>query len=177
MLETDGAQPHALQDVRRGFHAFTGSGATYGMPAVSTIALEGERRCTGVGSGPAVRSDVECWRDALVRLRGEISSAAASAQPARAPAPKPEAATPPPPPVVAVVVGDPADRQALARALEQEGFAVRALAGAAEAAPALARGRLPERARQSRKTTAPPRGSRKSSRTRSPRTAPGSRSG
>ena len=74
-LEGDGGDSGALQDLRRGFHAFAGSGATYGMPAVSALAREGEQRCGLVGFGPAVASDLRAWREALAGLRREIAAA------------------------------------------------------------------------------------------------------
>src|SRR5204863_1098701 len=77
LLEADGADGGALQDVRRSFHAFTGSGSTYGLPAVSAIGLEGERRCSAVGAGPAVASDVRAWREASAALRREVALASA----------------------------------------------------------------------------------------------------
>jgi diguanylate cyclase (GGDEF)-like protein len=82
LLDGDGSDARALQDLRRGFHAFTGSGATYGLPAVSALGLEAERQCTAVGSGPAVASDLESWRAAVNGLRREIAAADPQAAPA-----------------------------------------------------------------------------------------------
>jgi len=139
-LERDGSDARALQDLRRVFHGFAGSGATYGMAAVSALGLEGERRCSAVGSGPVVAADVKGWRDGLAALRREI---AAAAQGNAAP---PEAAgrdVEPPLPSVLVIQEEAADREALVRALGQESFAVSAAAGVAAAAAALGT-RLPD---------------------------------
>ena len=75
-LERDGADARALGELRRGFHSFAGSGATYGLPAVSSLGLDAERRCTSVGAGPAVASDLRAWRETVAGLRREIESAA-----------------------------------------------------------------------------------------------------
>ena len=126
-LDADGADARALQDVRRAFHGFAGSGATYGMPAVSALGLEGERRCGAVRSGPAVDSDLRFWRETAAALRGEIEGAATAAPPVF---------DIPAPPTVVVADEDPAALQSLALALEQEGFAIRSeprLAGVLEA--------------------------------------------
>jgi diguanylate cyclase (GGDEF)-like protein len=148
ILDQDGGDGPALLELRRGFHGFAGSGATYGMPAVSVLGLEAERRCTAVGPGPAVASDVRAWRASLAAIRREIQSAWS-----------PPAATPPaamplesgPPgeveaavPVVLVVDGDEADRQSLVRALEQDTLAVSAVADVASAETALLGGALPD---------------------------------
>ena len=75
LLHRDGSDAGALQDLRRGFHAFSGSGATYGLPAVTTLGLDAERRCTAVGAGPAVATDLEGWRDIVIALRREFATA------------------------------------------------------------------------------------------------------
>jgi diguanylate cyclase (GGDEF)-like protein len=140
VLDGDGADARALQDLRRGFHAFTGSGATYGLPAVSTLGLEAERRCTAVGAGPAVASDLASWREAVRGLRREIAAADPKG------APHSEAASghsERPLPSVLVVQDDAAEREALVRALGQESFAVRAAATVDGAAGALG-ARLPD---------------------------------
>jgi diguanylate cyclase (GGDEF)-like protein len=132
VLEATGDDARALQDLRRAFHGFAGSGATYGLPAVSALGLAGERRCGAVRSGPAVASDLRLWRETAAGLRREVE-AAETAAPAVSDAPSP--------PTVVVVDEDPGDLQSLTLALEQEGFAVRAeprLAGV------LATGGLPE---------------------------------
>jgi diguanylate cyclase (GGDEF)-like protein len=115
LLERDGSDARALQDLRRAFHGFSGSGTTYGLPGVSALGLEGERRCGAVRSGPAVASDLRIWREAAAALRREIEGASAAAPVSDAPS----AAT------VVVVDEDAASREALVVALEQEGFALR----------------------------------------------------
>jgi len=140
LLARDGSDPRALLELRRGFHALTGSGATYGMPAVSALALEAERRCTAVGSGPAVASDLKSWRETVTGLRREF----AAADPRAAPAPEaPARGVERPAPSILVVEEDAAEREALVRALGQESFAVRATAGLDGAVAALGP-RLPD---------------------------------
>ena len=140
LLHRDGGDAGALQDLRRGFHAFSGSGATYGLPAVSALGLEGERLCTAVGAGPAVATDLRGWRDAVTALRREFATAAPG--PA-ADAPPDSVAVERPLPTVFVVQEDPAEREALVRALTQESFSVRDVAGL-EAAAAALDARLPD---------------------------------
>ncbi|HEV7499602.1 MAG TPA: diguanylate cyclase [Vicinamibacteria bacterium] len=145
LLDRDGADEQALQELRRGFHGFAGSGTTYGLPGVSALGLEGERRCTAVRAGPAVEADVRAWREGLAAVRREIQSAAdggtaaASASGAEAD----ESVANEPVPIVLIVDENEADRQSLVRALEQDAFAVRA-AAPAEAAEELAAGALPD---------------------------------
>jgi len=142
-LERDGADARALGELRRGFHSFAGSGATYGLPAVSSLGLDAERRCTSVGAGPAVASDLRAWRETVAGLRREIESAAPAASPP-APSTAPSAAAPAAvAPSVLVVESDSKDRPALVRGLELDGFTVTAAATLAQARSALA-GRLPD---------------------------------
>jgi len=138
-LERDGSDARALQDLRRGFHGFAGSGTTYGLPAVSALGLEGERRCSAVGAGPVVAADLKGWREGVAGLRREIAGAA----PGGAAAPV-EAGRDVERPMASVLViqEEGADREALVRALGQESFTVRAAAGLDPAAGV--RGRLPE---------------------------------
>jgi diguanylate cyclase (GGDEF)-like protein len=140
LLARDGSDPRALLELRRGFHALTGSGATYGMPAVSALALEAERRCTAVGSGPAVASDLKSWRETVTGLRREFAAADPRAAPA---AEAPAHGVERPAPSILVVEEDAAEREALVRALRQESFAVRATAGLDGAVAALGP-RLPD---------------------------------
>jgi diguanylate cyclase (GGDEF)-like protein len=140
VLDRDGADGRALLDLRRGFHAFTGSGTTYGLPVVTALGVEAERCCSAVGSGPAVASDLKCWRDAVAALRREI----AAAGPGTAVLPEdPVHGAERPPPSVLVVQEDAAEREGLVRALGQESFAVRAAANLEAAAVALG-ARLPD---------------------------------
>lgn len=133
LLERDGSDARALRDLHRGFHGFSGSGATYGLPAVSALGLEAERQCTAVGSGPAVVSDLEAWRKAVNGLRREI----AAADPQAAPAAEVPGGAERPLPTVLVVQEDATEREALVRALGQESLAVRAAAGPQAALTAL----------------------------------------
>jgi diguanylate cyclase (GGDEF)-like protein len=144
LLDRDGGDRRALHDLRHGFHAFAGSGATYGMPAVSALGREGERRCGAVGSGPAVAADLRCWREAVALLRREIASATDGAVPAAPDGKEDPAAPAPPATTVLVIEEDATGRQALVRVLEQEGFAVRAETGLSAAESWLATAALPE---------------------------------
>jgi diguanylate cyclase (GGDEF)-like protein len=145
LLDHDGGDTRALQDLHRGFHAFAGSGATYGLPAVSTLGQEGERRCGAVGSGPAVAADLRFWRETVAGLRREIASATTRAAGTASPDPDEAAAgEPPAPPKVLLIEEDPATRQALVRALEQEGFAVASEPALPTAASTLATAVLPD---------------------------------
>jgi len=139
-LARDGADTRALQDLHRGFHGFSGSGTTYGLPVVTALGLEGEKRCAAVGSGPAVASDLTSWREVVVALRREIDSAGTGPVVAAA---EPVRGVERPLPSVLVVQEDAAEREGLVRALGQESFAVRAAAGP-EAAAASLGARLPD---------------------------------
>jgi diguanylate cyclase (GGDEF)-like protein len=125
-LERNGSDARALQDLRRGFHGFAGSGTTYGLPAVSALGLEGERRCSAVGAGPVVAADLKGWREGVAALRREIAGAApgGAAAPAQAgrDVERPMAS-------VLVIQEEGAEREGLVRALGQESFTVRAAAG------------------------------------------------
>jgi diguanylate cyclase (GGDEF)-like protein len=140
-LERDGSDARALQELRRGFHGFAGSGTTYGLPAVSALGLEGERRCSAVGSGPVVAADLKGWREGVAALRREIAGAAPGG--AAAPA---EAGRDVERPMASVLViqEEGAEREGLVRALGQESFSVRAAAGLDPEAGV--RGRLPDAA-------------------------------
>src|SRR5262249_33121710 len=147
LLDGDGGDAEALQDLRRAFHGFAGSGATYGLAAVSRLGLDGERRCTTVGAGPAVAADLRAWRESVAALRREIAAAsakggAAGAVPGEAGEQEPsspERALP----VVLVIEEDGRSRQGLVSALEHEAFRVQAVAPLAARA-ALEGGSLPD---------------------------------
>ncbi len=139
-LERDGSDARALQDLRRGFHGFAGSGTTYGVPAVTALGLEGERRCSAAGSGPVVATDVKGWREDLAALRREILAAAQGGAAALGEAGRDVER---PLPSVLVIQEEGADREALVRALGQESFTVRAAAGL-DPAGGVRGGRLPD---------------------------------
>jgi chemotaxis protein histidine kinase CheA len=65
----------ALALLGRGFHSFGGSGATYGLPPVSALGVEGERRVNDVGAAEPVPSDLAFWRKVVAALRAEIEKA------------------------------------------------------------------------------------------------------
>jgi diguanylate cyclase (GGDEF)-like protein len=100
-LDTDPASAPALQRALRAFHAFAGSGTTYGFPAVTARGMEGERRCVEVErAARAVRADE---LTALRRLLTEIDTAlAGEVAPDLTPVPSSTAAEP-----RRIVVADP----------------------------------------------------------------------
>lgn len=145
LLDRDGADALSLQELRRGFHGFAGSGTTYGLPAVSALGLEGERRCTAVRAGPAVETDVRAWREGLAAVRREIQTAASGGAASTSDEGAKADASVADHPVSTVLVVDEnaADGLSLVRALEQDAFAVRA-AAPTEAAAELSAGVLPD---------------------------------
>lgn len=66
----------ALASLRRGFHSFAGSGATYGLDVLSILGAEGERRVEDVGTAAPVASDLAFWRRVTADLRREVARAA-----------------------------------------------------------------------------------------------------
>jgi diguanylate cyclase (GGDEF)-like protein len=117
-LEQDPADEPALQRALRCFHAFAGSGTTYGFPAVTARGSEGERRCLQLqraGRAPDVEE-----RAALGRLLSEIDTAlAGEAAPERLPSVAGSE-----PRRVLVADPDPASVADLVQGLREEGFVV-----------------------------------------------------
>src|SRR5688500_18317971 len=64
-------------DVLRRFHAFAGSGRTYGFPQVSALGLEGETRCAAFleESQTPAAADFQGLRDIVQRMRREFQAA------------------------------------------------------------------------------------------------------
>jgi len=73
-----------LDDLRRRFHAFAGSGTTYGFPEVTAVAREAERACTGLldRAGPVTPAHVEEWRRLAFRIRAQFEGPENAAAPA-----------------------------------------------------------------------------------------------
>jgi diguanylate cyclase (GGDEF)-like protein len=69
-------EAEAVQQLMRRFHTFAGSGATYGFPAVSSIAAQGESDCLALiaahASPDAAR--LASWRALLNGLRSELAA-------------------------------------------------------------------------------------------------------
>jgi len=135
----------ATPDLTRVFHAFAGSGSTYGFPQVSALGHDGELLCGDLpGLTPAARVDALARCQALL---DELQDALAAARGgASAPPPTPLPATPvvaPPKARILVIEDDPAAAEQLRRALEQEGFAVQAAHSLAVAQALLEQG-LPD---------------------------------
>jgi diguanylate cyclase (GGDEF)-like protein len=132
-----------LDDLLRRFHAFAGSGRTYGFPQVSALGLEGETRCASIAQDGAhpTEEDLDRFRALVESLKSEFFEAGASPNATRpaAAAPKPA-----PRPYDILVVDDDDDiREKLSHGIEQEGMATRAVRTVAEARDAI-EDRLPD---------------------------------
>jgi diguanylate cyclase (GGDEF)-like protein len=136
-LASDPADEQALADLVHRFHGLAGSGATYGFPRVSEVALGAERVCAELldaGTAPGLA--------ALDGLRAAVAALLAELDPSLAP--DPGAGEPPPPPAarsVLVVDADPATVAALAPLLAREGLAAAGAPSLAEATSGLESGR------------------------------------
>jgi diguanylate cyclase (GGDEF)-like protein len=130
-LEQDPADEAALQRALRCFHAFAGSGTTYGFPAVTARGSEGERRCLHLQRAGRAPDAEE--RRALGRLLSEIDTAlAGEAAPERLPSVAGSE-----PRRVLVADPDPASVADLVLGLREEGFVVEQAATAEAARTAL----------------------------------------
>ncbi|MCM2254413.1 MAG: diguanylate cyclase [Vicinamibacteria bacterium] len=138
LLQAAPADDAALQILRIAFHGFAGSGATYGLPRVSTLALEAEHACVdAMARGGAVSAELlTTVRRAVDALRAELAAAAvvAPGTPAAASGPQRLAAL--------IVDDDPGLAAVLMTALRDEGLAP-AVAGTLAEARAALRGTLP----------------------------------
>jgi len=137
LLEKDASDGEVVRDLMRRFHAFAGSGSTYGFPGVTRLGEEAERDTfaqvrSGTLPAPA---DLQRWRAALEAIRRELLS--------EAPAPSATVAPPPrviPEPFDILVVDEDGDgRRTLVRLLEDEGMSPRTVRTKAEALCALAK--------------------------------------
>src|SRR5688572_10435391 len=80
-LAADPEDDDLLNDLLRRFHAFAGSGRTYGFPQVSALGLTGETLCADLaqeGRHPA-GPDFERFRGLVESLKTEFSDAGADA--------------------------------------------------------------------------------------------------
>ena len=138
------AQPEdddLLNELLRRFHAFAGSGRTYGFPQVSALGLEGETRSADLareGTPPAA-ADFAQFRGLVEGLKREFAEAGAETSTPRPVPPKPAART------FDIVVVDDDDeiREKLAQRIGQEGMSARAAANVAGARTAIDE-RLPD---------------------------------
>ena len=77
-LEANPDDANHLAAVRVHFHKLSGSGGTYGFPAITSLCLSGELRCRlllDTGGVPAPE-DVADWREILASIRAELAAAA-----------------------------------------------------------------------------------------------------
>jgi diguanylate cyclase (GGDEF)-like protein len=141
-LRAQPADGDLLNDLLRRFHAFAGSGRTYGFPQVSALGLEGETRCADradEGATPTA-ADFQVFERLVESLKREFSEA--GAQPLAAPSStvKPAAARPAD---ILVVDDDDEIREKLVQRIDQEGLASRTARTIVEARQALEE-RLPK---------------------------------
>jgi chemotaxis protein histidine kinase CheA len=72
-----GADDQAIDPISRKFHAFTGSGRTYGFAAVTALGAEGEMLCDALrAAGVGPREALPCLRDLHHRLTTELAAPA-----------------------------------------------------------------------------------------------------
>jgi diguanylate cyclase (GGDEF)-like protein len=142
LLESQPQDEAALTDLLRRFHAFAGSGRTYGFPQVSALGLEGETRCADFldeGRPPAA-DDFTRLRTLVDSMRTEFQAAGAEPSP---PVRHPQKAPAPRAFDILVVEDDQENRERLAHLVTQEGMTARAVRTSAEAQAAM-EDRLPD---------------------------------
>lgn len=129
-----------LRDLMRRFHGFAGSGGTYGLPAVTSLGLEGERACNDLLRDEASPkpADLDRWRALVASLRDAVPFGPPPATTARSVPPSPSQPTARPVEIL-VVDDDPSVRDFIVRRVEQEGMAARAAANKSEAIRAMER--------------------------------------
>jgi diguanylate cyclase (GGDEF)-like protein len=135
------ADNEALAEVTRRFHAFAGSGKTYGFAEVSALAAQGERECATLrqrGAGPSPL-DVDRWRGILEAMKRQLAKDSVTPPRREKPAPAPKEAASD----ILIVDEDEGVRQTLVPLLGQEGMKPRAARSKREALRELER-RLPD---------------------------------
>jgi diguanylate cyclase (GGDEF)-like protein len=140
-LESQPKDEDALTDLLRRFHAFAGSGRTYGFPQVSALGLEGENRCADIlheGHAPDA-ADYARFRELVESMRAEFQAAGAAPSPAE----KSEHKTPLRTFEILVVEDDEENRDRLAHLVTQEGMTARSVRTSAAAREAMEE-RLPD---------------------------------
>ncbi|HEV8253676.1 MAG TPA: response regulator [Vicinamibacteria bacterium] len=131
----------ALAELIRRFHAFAGSGKTYGFAEVSALAAQGERECATLrqrGAGPSPL-DVDRWRGILEAMKRQLAKDSATPPRREKPQPAPKEAASD----ILIVDEDEGVRQTLVPLIEQEGMKARSARSKQEALRALEK-RLPD---------------------------------
>ena len=118
----DEAPRHAA---RREFHALAGSGSTFGLPRVSSLALEAEQLLAEAGPGPLAARRLDRLRELQVLVRQEFDRASAGLGG--------EAGAREQRLDVLLAVAEPDLSRALERSLREEGLGVRSVESAGEA--------------------------------------------
>jgi diguanylate cyclase (GGDEF)-like protein len=139
ILDRDQSDQAALRDLMRRFHAFSGSGSTYGFPGVTRIGEAAEREAFAhirEGHSPDATA-LSRWKNAVESLRRELTGGSVVAAGNELSAP-PSRAHPAPFDIL-VVDHDEQMRRVLVRLLEDEGMAPRVAGSRAEAITALAK--------------------------------------
>jgi diguanylate cyclase (GGDEF)-like protein len=124
-LAKEPSDPNVLRALMHAFHAFSGSGATYGFHRITELGREAEQECVArirTGTTPTTE-DIERWRKRALEVGSELDS------PTELP-PEPRPAAPPrpasfTPPEILLVDDDPDTLATLKRYVEQEGMTVR----------------------------------------------------
>jgi diguanylate cyclase (GGDEF)-like protein len=139
-LAAEPKDPKALEALMRAFHAFSGSGTTYGFQRITELGKVSEQECLvqiREGTTPTT-GDLERWRQRALELHAELDS---PNEP-----PSEDRATAPPrpvsfkPPVILLVDDDPKVLAILRRYVEQEGMKARCARSQAEALASLESG-------------------------------------
>lgn len=134
-----------VEQLRGVFHDLAGTGASFGFPEVSSLALEGEKLCTHSlrGERPFSAAQTDACRDLLVALGARLAAPplpfdrpAATPEPVAGPAPLREGGVD-----VLVVEDDPVFATTVRGVLEHEGLRVRLASTLAEAEREIARRR------------------------------------
>lgn|GEM_PF-331059 len=73
-LESDLGDLEILRELRRHFHGFAGSGATYGFPEITTLGRKGESRCDEIleRAGTTEAQDIGLWRECVSGISAEL---------------------------------------------------------------------------------------------------------
>lgn len=144
-LAHDRGDRASLDALMRHFHAFAGSGTTYGLPTVTAAGSDAERLCRErlAAPGPAAEDEVARWRAKTGEIRAHIEAATVTVPPGAAAAAEVPRATTRRAQDILVVDDDTALRTAIRQMLEQEGFSVRE-AGSYSAAMAALDTRVPD---------------------------------
>jgi diguanylate cyclase (GGDEF)-like protein len=139
-LTADPRDAKAMQALMRTFHAFAGSGATYGFPRITELGRAAEQECLVRirDQKTPTTDDVERWRQYAVKLHAELESPTEPIPESRpVPPPRPESFRPP---EILIVDDDPDVLDVLRRYVEQDGMTARIARTHAEALRSLESG-------------------------------------